>query len=571
MLTLLPEWLRRYRRSDLPGDLAAGAVVAVVLAPQSMAYALLAGLPPIVGLYASTVPILAYALVGTSRHLAVGPVAIVSLLVHVACSKIAPPGSPLYLAAALQLALLTGLLQLLLGAVKAGFMVTFLSRAAIAGFTSAAALLIGLSQLHHLLGLPRGTGDSALQLLLDLVGRLQQSHPATMLLGLAAVILLLILQRFAPRFPAPLLVVAGSTLLVALLDLDLQGVKTVGDLPGGLPGFSMPPFSTELLPTLLPTALTIALIGYLESFAVAGMIADKEHYRIEPNRELLGLGAANLAASCFSGYPVTGGFSRTAVNHRAGARTGLAALVTAGLITITLLWFTTLFHHLPKAVLAAIVLVAVAGLVELHEARYLFRVKTSDGLTFLVTFLVTLGFGVEVGIISGMVFSLTVIIWRSSHPHIAELGWLAEEQVFRNIQRYPRAVVPAGMLLIRVDASLYFANIGYLENWLRTTLSVRPGINRIILDMAGVNDMDAVALAALEKLTGSYAEKGIDLVFADVKGPVRDLMDRADWPRTCGNRLFVSLRQAVDAPPLSSSQGSPPPSSGTAATPARTA
>lgn len=543
---LLPEWLRCYRRGDLPGDLAAGVVVAVVLAPQSMAYALLAGLPPVMGLYASTVPILVYALVGSSRHLAVGPVAIVSLLVHVACGKIAPPGSSAYLAAVLQLALLTGLVQLLLGVVRAGFMVTFLSRAAIAGFTSAAALLIGLSQLHHLLGLPSGSGESGLQMALGVVRNLGAVHPLTAAIGLAALGLLLLLQRVAPRFPAPLIAVTLVTVLVGLLGLDQQGVRTVGNLPGGLPGFTLPVFSVGLFLPLLPSALTIALIGYLESFAVAGMIADKEKYTIEPNRELVGLGMANLAAACFSGFPVTGGFSRTAVNHRAGARTGLASLVTMVLITLTLLWFTGLFHYLPKAVLGAIVLVAVAGLVELEEARYLFRVKTSDGLTFVLTFLVTLAFGVETGIISGVLFSLVVIIWRSSHPHIAVLGWLAEEQVFRNIQRYPAAAAVPGMLLVRVDASLYFANIGFVANWLRGALASRSGVTTIVFDLSGVNDMDAVALQALERLVEDYGQQGIAVAFAGMKGPVRDLADRAGWHDTFGRLTsFLTLGQAV--------------------------
>lgn len=543
---MVPDWLRSYRLADFPGDLAAGAVVAVVLAPQGMAYALLAGLPPIVGLYAATVPLLVYALVGSSRHLAVGPVAIVSLLVHVACSKIAPPGSTAYLAAALQLALLTGIMQVLLGAVRAGFMVNFLSRAAIGGFTSAAALLIALSQMKSLLGLSGDSSGSALQLTIGLIRHVRESHPLTMTLGLGAIGLLLVLQRLTPRIPGPLVAVVIGTLLTALLNLDLAGVRTVGDLPHGLPPFSVPEFTFEQLLSLLPAGLTIAMIGYLESFAVAGIIADKEKYRIDPNRELLGLGAANLATALFSGYPVTGGFSRTAVNHRAGARTGLAGLITALIICAILLWFTDLFHHLPTSILAAIVIVAVAGLVEIAEARYLFRVKPSDGMTFLLTFLVTLVFGVEWGIFAGVVFSLLVFIWRSAHPHIAELGWLANEEVFRNIRRYPEAVVPPGLLLVRVDASLYFANMAFVEDWLRGVLASRSDVNQIIFDMSGVNDMDAVALSAMERIVDGYAEHDVAIAFSGMKGPVRDLAGRAGWPLKYGRMVgFLSLQQAV--------------------------
>jgi SulP family sulfate permease len=425
-------------------------------------------------------------------------------------------------------------------------MVNFLSRAAIGGFTSAAALLIALSQMKSLLGIPGGSGGSAFQLATGLIHHLGSVHPLTMSLGLGAIGLLLGLQRLLPRIPGPLVVVVFGTLLTALLNLDQAGVKTVGDLPHGLPPFAVPVFSIEQLLSLLPASLTIAMIGYLESFAVAGIIADKEKYRIDPNRELLGLGAANLAAAFFSGYPVTGGFSRTAVNHRAGARTRLAGLVTALIISVILLWFTQLFHYLPTTVLAAIVIVAVAGLVEAAEARYLFRVKPSDGFTFLLTFLVTLGFGVERGIVAGVIFSLLVFIWRSAHPHIAQLGWLAEQQVFRNIRRYPEAVVPPGMLLLRVDASLYFANMAFVEDWLRGTLAGRSDVTRIIFDLSGVNDMDAVALASLERIIDGYAERAIAVAFAGMKGPIRDLAERADWPEKYGRMIgFLSLQQAV--------------------------
>ncbi|MDP1993522.1 MAG: SulP family inorganic anion transporter, partial [Syntrophales bacterium] len=286
---LIPEWLRSYRVADIPADLAAGAAVAVVLAPQAMAYALLAGLPPVVGLYAATVPLIAYALVGSSRHLAVGPVAIISLLVHVACGKIAAPGTAEYVAVALQLALLVGLVQLALGLFRAGSMVNFLSRAAIGGFTSAAALLIGLSQLQNLLGIAGGGGASALELAVGLIRGIGETHLLTFGLGLAAVAVLIMLQLFFPRLPAPLAVVAGGTLVTGLFHLDQAGVKTVGNLPHGFPPLGSPVLSYEHVIALLPTALTIALIGYLESFAVAGSIAGKERYRLDPNRELMGL------------------------------------------------------------------------------------------------------------------------------------------------------------------------------------------------------------------------------------------------------------------------------------------
>lgn len=527
-------------------DLSAGIIVAVILAPQAMAYAMLAGLPPITGLYAATVPLLAYTLFGSSRQLAVGPVAMVSLLVQIACVKVAQTGTPEYLGAALSLALLSGLVLLLLGLLRAGFLVNFLSRAAIGGFTSAAAIVIALSQMKHLLGVPAGGGESAFRLLRELVAHLPEVHPLTTAIGMGAIVILVAIQRNFPRIPAPLVVVVCGTLLVYLFRLDLAGVSTVGVLPQGLPPLSLPAWSPEVFTALFPAAVTIAVVGYLESFAVADLIAVKEKYRIDPNRELTGLGFANLAAALFSGYPVTGGFSRTAVNHRAGARSGVASLVTAGLIFAILLWFTHLFRYLPKAVLAAIVVVAVAGLVEVAEVRMLLRIKKSDGFTFLLTFLVTLGFGVEVGIVAGVVFSLLVFIWRSAHPHIAELGWLAEEQVFRNISRYPDASVFPGLLLVRVDASLYFANMAFVADWIRERMARRDDISCIIFDMSGVNDMDAVALAALEADIGNFAERGVRVACAGMKGPVRDLTARAGWPERYGRDMsFLTVRHAV--------------------------
>ena len=531
---------------DLSRDVPAGVIVAVILAPQAMAYALLAGLPPITGLYAATVPLAAYVLFGSSRHLAVGPVAMVSLLVQVACSKVAQPGTVAYTEAALQLALLSGLILLLLAVSRAGFLVNFLSRAAIGGFTSAAAIVIGLSQLKHLFGMAGGGGESAVHLVQELGRHLHEFHPLTAGMGLCSIFLLLLLQRFFPRLPAPLFIVAAATLLTALLGLDNVGVSTVGDLPHGLPPMSIPQWSPDMVVALLPAAATIAVVGYLESFAVADLIAVKEKYRINPNRELAGLGLSNLAAALFSGYPVTGGFSRTAVNHRAGARSGLASLVTALLILVILLWFTSLFHYLPKAALAAIVIVAVAGLLEVEEARMLFRIKRSDGFTFLLTFLVTLALGVEVGIATGVVFSLLVFIWRSSHPHIAELGWLPEEKVFRNIGRYPDAHTFPGLLLVRIDASLYFANMAFVGDWIRERIARRDDIHWIIMDMSGVNDMDAVALSALERDMEALAEREIRVACAGMKGPVRDLIERAGWSERFGRSMFfMSVQEAV--------------------------
>jgi sulfate permease, SulP family len=540
-------WLRRYRRSDLRGDVSAGLTVAVMLVPQGMAYALLAGLPPVVGLYASTVPLLVYALFGSSRQLAVGPVAIVSLLTLSGVSALAEPGTQDFIALAALLALMTGVIQLVLGLLRAGFIVNFLSHAVISGFTSAAAVVIGLSQLRQLLGVPLASGHSVVGLLLEAVQRLGETNPWTLAIGLGSIAALVAARRVAPRFPAALLVVAAATVLTYVFRLHERGVGIVGEVPGGFPAFSIPTFGAGTLLALLPVALTISFVGFMESIAVARSIAAREKYRVDANQELKGLGLANLAGAAFSGYPVTGGFSRSAVNYQAGARTGLATIITALLVTLTLLAFTSLFHYLPNAVLAAIVMVAVYGLINVAEARHLFRLKPVDGWTLVLTFAATLFIGIEQGILIGAAFSLLVFIWRSAYPHVATLGWLPQERVFRNVNRYPEVERVPGVTILRVDASLYFANMAFLENLLRNAVVERQELCTIILDFSGVNDMDAVAVETLEHLMHELELQGVRIHIAAMKGPVRDITARADWPARFGGRVdHFSVEQALE-------------------------
>lgn len=410
------EWLRGYRRRDLAGDVLAGLIVGVMLVPQGMAYAMLAGLPPVVGLYASTFPLLVYALFGSSRQLAVGPVAMISLVVLATCSSIAEPGEPAYLGAAVLLALMVGAIQVAMGLARLGFVVNFLSHAVISGFTSAAAILIALSQLKHLLGVPLAPQHSVFGLLAETFARLGEIHVATLAIGLAAIGVLMVSKRWLRRFPAAIVVVAASTLLVCLLRLDAHGVKVVGTVPGGLPAIASFDIPLAALTELLPAALTIVFVGFVESISVAQLIATKERLKVRANQELAALGLANVASALFGAYPVTGGFSRTAVNYQAGARTPLASVVTAALVLLTLVLLTPLFYYLPNAILAAVVIVAVAGLIDLRAARRLFRVKRADGLSLVLTFAATLTLGVERGVLLGVGFCLLQFIWRSAHP-----------------------------------------------------------------------------------------------------------------------------------------------------------
>jgi sulfate permease, SulP family len=541
-------WLRGYRRSDLAGDLSAGLTVAVMLVPQGMAYAMLAGLPPVTGLYASTVPLVVYALLGSSRQLAVGPVAIVSLLTLSGVGALAEAGSADFVMLAAVLALMTGVIQLGLGLLRAGFVTNFLSHAVISGFTSAAAIVIGLSQLRHLLGVRLGSEHSVFGLLYEAAARIGEANPYTVAIGIGSIAALAAARRIAPRFPASLLVVAAASLLTYAFRLDARGVGIVGGVPGGLPPLALPGLDTGAVLALLPVALTISFVGFMESIAVARSIASREKYRVDADQELKGLGVANLAAGVFSGYPVTGGFSRSAVNYQAGARTGLASILTALLVALTLLAFTSLFHYLPNAVLAAIVMVAVYGLIDVKEPVHLFRLKKMDGWTLVLTFAATLLIGIEQGILLGAAFSLLVFIWRSAYPHVARLGWLSRERVFRNVQRYPEVELVPGVAILRVDASLYFANMAFLETWLRAAVAEQSDVRTLILDFSGVNDMDAVAVETLEGLIEDFAEQGVELHVAGMKGPVRDITGRAGWPARFGTQTgHFSVERALAA------------------------
>ena len=531
------QWIRTYRLSNLKGDVLAGVTVAIMLVPQGMAYAMLAGLPPVMGLYASMIPIIVYALFGSSRHLAVGPVAVVSLLVFAANSRIAQPGSGEYIANVLLLSLMVGIIQLLFGILRMGFLVNFISGAVISGYTSAAAIVIWSSQLKHLFGIKLSSTHSVFHTLVELSKNLGQTNLITLVIGLASIAVLLFLKKKFPLFPASILVVVGGTSLVYFLGLYKLGVQTVGEVPRGLPLFSIPAFSFGYLRSFFPTAMTISFVGYMESIAVAETIAAKQRYKINPNQELIGLGLANIVGCFFSCYTVTGGFSRTAVNYQAGARTALASIITAVLVTVTLFFLTPLFYYLPNVVLAAIITVAVLGLIEIHEAKYLFRVKKENWFVLLLTFICTLALGIVYGILIGVAFSLLLFIWRSSHPHTAVLGYMEQEGVFRDIKRYPEAKTFPNALILRVDASLYFANMEFVEDLLLRSIEEEPDLRWVIFDLSGVNDMDAVAAHNLDELMEIYQERNVRFAFAGMKGPVRDLVARAGWNEKYGELI----------------------------------
>ncbi len=541
-------WMRTYERASARADVSAGLTTAVMLVPQAMAYAMLAGLPPIVGLYASSVPIILYALLGSSRELAVGPVAMVSLLVATALAPVAEAGSPQYVGLAVVLAALVGAIQLGMGLMRAGFLVNFLSHPVVSGFTSAAALIIGLSQLEHLLGVNIPRSHHIHTIVLTAVEKLGEIQPHTLLIGALSIAVLVMLKRRAPKLPRALIVVAAGTIAVWAFGLADAGVAIVGEVPAGLPMPSIPSFQADTLTALLPTAVVIALVGFMESVSVAKAFARRSRYDIEPNDELIGLGAANLGAAVFGGYPVTGGFSRTAVNAQAGARTPMAGIVTAVVVMGTLVFLTDLFHDLPKAVLASVIMTAVFGLIDVAEIKHLWAVDRADLALLLLTFGATLTLGIEAGIGLGVGASLLWFVVQTTRPHAAVLGRLPGTSAYRNVERHPEAQQVPGILVLRIDASFYFGNVTFLKDLVRDAVAdqTQP-VHTVILDASSVNRLDSSANGAVGEMARTLQESGVGFLLAGVKGPVMDALKRAGNLRdVVGAHPRLTVHDAVE-------------------------
>ena len=544
----LLDWISNYKKKDISGDLSAGLTVGVMLIPQGMAYSMLAGLPPIYGLYASTIPLILYAIFGTSRQLAVGPVAMVALLVASGVGALAEIGSESFIGLAIMLSLMVGVIQLAMGVFKLGFLVNFLSHPVIAGFTSAAALIIGFSQFKHLLGIsiPRGKVHETIYNIYLNFGEINWH---TVAVGVGAIAVIIILKRINKRIPSPLVVVVLGILAVWGLGLYEAGVKIVADVPAGAPVFKLPTFSAESFRELLPIALTISLVGFMESFAVAKAIQKKhKDYEISANQELIGLGVANIGGSFFQAFPTTGGFSRTAVNDQAGARTGLASIISAGLVIFTLIFLTDYFYYLPKAVLAAIILVAVYGLIDFKEMKHLWKTDRKDLSMFVITAVATLVLGVEEGIAVGVGVSIIMLLIKVSYPHIAELGLEKKTGRFFNVNRHNSIEVDDETLIVRLDAQLFFANTSFFQDKIQAMEAKRSNLKTVILDCSAVNGMDSSAVHALHDMVHDYHNRGIVFKMASVKGPIRDILKKAGLIEEIGNEHFhLSVEHAVEA------------------------
>jgi len=551
-------WGRTYNRSTLSNDLLAAVIVTIMLTPQSLAYALLAGLPPQMGLYASMLPIILYAIFGTSRALAVGPVAVISLLTAAAIGRIAVPGSAEYILAAITLAFLSGLILLALGLFRLGFLANFLSHPVIAGFITATGIIIAASQLKHIFGIA-AHGHTLPDLVGSLVHNLSQANVITTLIGVLTIgfllwtrnglLSLLIGLGVAGRIAGviaktgPVAAIITTTLIVWWLDLNALGVQVVGDIPRGLPPLTLPSFSIDMWGTIIGAAILISVIGFVESVSVAQTLAAKKRQRIDPDQELIGLGAANLAASFTGGFPVTGGFSRSIVNYDAGSNTPASGAYTAiGLAGVSL-FLTPLIYNLPKATLAATIIVAVLSLVNFSVLKKSWYYSKADFAAVAATMCITLLMGVELGITAGVSISILIHLYRTSRPHMAVVGQVPKTEHYRNVLRHDVLTSPA-ILTIRVDESLYFANARFLEDRIYQEVAKQPELQHVVLMCSAVNIIDMSALESLEAINERLKATGVTFHFSEVKGPVMDRLNKTGFLDILSGEVFLSQHQA---------------------------
>ncbi len=558
----LPSWLKHYKKTQLNGDLIAGIIVAVVLVPQSMAYGMLAGLPPEVALYSSVLPLILYAAFGSSRTLAVGPVGLMSLMTGATIIELGIVSVDEMVSTAHTLALLVGVILLLMRAVRLGAIINFLSHPVISGFVSASAIIIALSQMKHMLGLELPRGLPAYDTFYRIITQISQLNYVTTIIGVSSLLLLWAFKtplvsllkkkgssegviQFISK-SGPLAAVAVSTFSVYYLSLDSQhGVSIIGAIPAGLPNIILPRLELELIQRLLPNALLIALIGYLESVSIAKSMASQKRQKIDSNKELIGLGTANIASAISGGYPVAGGFGRSMVNFSAGANSPLASIITAGIVGLTLAALTPLFFFLPKAALGAIIVLAVLPLIDTHMLKHAWRYDRADAFSMLITFFTVLTIDVESGIIAGTIISIALYLHRSSQPHIAIVGQVGDTEHYRNINRH-KVKTDKEILALRVDENLYFANTNYLEDTIMQLVADNKSINHIVLICSSISFIDTSALESLDSILYRLEKANIQLHLAEIKGPVMDKLRSTAFLKKIGqDNVFLSTHQAM--------------------------
>ena len=541
--------LLTYNKSTLYSDLIAGLSIAVIVIPQGLAYAMIAGLPPIYGLYAALVPQFIHGIMGTSRHPAVGPVALDSLVVAIALGALSLSGIGEVVAAAIFLATMVGILQITMGLLQMGVLANYLSRPVISGFTSAAAIIIGLNQVEHLLGLQIESSNQIQKMLLSVAQNFNETHLITVVVGVSAMSLILVTKKYFSKFPSSLLVSVFGVLLIWSTRWDLHGVEIVGHIPAGLPNFDLLTVSPELMRDMLPFALTLAVIGYVEIISITKELEEQEEkYFLKPNKELMALGTANLVGSFFQSYPVSASFSRSAVKFQSGALTGMTAVFSASIVGLTLLFFTSLFFYLPIAVLAGIIMVAVIRLINIRYAIDLYKTRRDEFFLLLITCLLTLFVGISQGILIGTLLSLLLMVIRTSKPHYAILAKVSGTNYYKNISRFETDENnDDNILILRFDAQLFFGNRDYFRKIVFEEIEKKPNLKGFILVARGITYVDSSGLSTLSAMIKSFQQKGILFMVAGAIGPTRDLLQKSKLTDLIQEKnMFAKTADAVD-------------------------
>lgn len=543
------DWLPNYEKKWFKSDLFAGLTVGVFLIPQGIAYALIAGLPPIYGLYTALIPQVVYAIFGTSRQLSIGPSAVDSLIVAIGISAIATAGTENYVTLSILLALMIGVMQLSFGIFKLGFLVNFISKPVIVGFTNAAAVVIALNQVRTLFGIKISRSNEVQHILIEAYQNIGSINWITTFIGLSGIVVLLFLKRFFKKLPAALIVLIFGIIIVKIFSLNTLGVEVLGAIPNGLPHFGFPKFDLESLKQLAGVALTLSFVAFMVAVSIAKSFELKHNqYTVKPNKELIALGMANIIGSMFKSYPSTAGLGRSAVNNDSGAKTPLASIFAATIVALTLLFLTTYFYYLPKALLSSIIIVAVIGLIEFKTPAHLFKFAKRDFIILNITFLVTLFVGIKEGIIVGILLSLIMLIYRTTKPHVAVLGKVPKTNLYRNIERFKNLEILDSVLIIRFDAQLYFANASYFKDVLFSE-AIKKGnsLKIIIIDGESLNNIDSDGIYALKELILHFNKKDIKISFSGLKGPVRDTIHKSELIKTIGKEhCFMNIQEAVD-------------------------
>lgn len=523
--------------------------MAVVFIPQAIAYAYLAGMPPIYGLYAGLIPLVVYALFGTSRQMSIGPVAVSAILVMSGVSQLAEPLSPEYISLTLLAGLLIGITQVIFSLLRLGFFVNFLSHPVIAGFISAAAIIILVSQLKDAMGIVIPRSESTFDTMIYALSHISDTHILTLIICLLSIALMMILKKWKKSFPGALTVVVLATFITWIFKLDNEGVAIIKNVPQGFPSILIPDINLTSIKALIPTVLTVTFIGIVESIGIAKSLEMKhKSYIVKPNQELLALGISKIAGSFFQALPTSGSFTRSAINDAAGAKTNVSSLITAFLVMLALLFFTPLFYYIPKAVLAAIILVSVFGLIDVDEAKFLFAARRRDFLVMVLTFVVTLILGIEIGVIAGIVLSFTLLLYSSSRPQVVELGNIPGTTHYRNISRFPKARQAVDYLIIRYDNQIIFSNANYFKDAVKKFLLKREKPPKyLILEASNIHDIDGTGLHAIKDMYQLLQHQHIQLIISGATGPIRDLLKRSGLMSTIGEKNhFMYLRNAVN-------------------------